>query len=537
MLACIAASSCDCANLIGGPSPQVPPPDIAGDPLTAALPSEARRLSQAEVDATLRDVLQDASAPAARLLLTDTFTPYDNDLTQQESSAALVDALEALSVDVVERALASDAARAVIFSCAPAAPDDAGCFREIAAAMGKRLLRRPLGAEELDAYAGFLSFTSEQSPFFQTGFDTAVELLLRALLMDPEFLFRIEIGAPAGETGVARLNPFETATRMSYLLWGSAPDDALLAEAEAGRLEDAAARRAMAEQMLADPRARDQLARFHAMWLGYRAIPTPPDLAARFSRETSALLSRVVLEERRDYLDVFRLEETFLDDALADHYGLPRPDTSPEPGWVPYGESGRAGILSQGALLASFSKFTDTSPTQRGILVRNRLMCLPIDPPPVNVNADEPPPETPEANCKVERYSQHTQVESCSACHSQMDPIGFGLENYDIAGRFRTHDDGKEECIIDGIGELPGYGFFSGPKELAHRLVDENLIAPCFMQQLSAFSWGRQLTDEDLLVAAAWTERFEQSGRRLDELLLEQIAGEQFVTRRDPGVQ
>lgn len=531
--AILAASSCDCF----GPVDDTPsPPGPSPDPLTVALPSEARRLTQAELDATLRDAWNDTSGPAARLLLTDAFTPYDNDAATQQSSAALIDSLEAIAVDVAGRALASEEARARIFVCTPAARDDAACFREIVAATGKRMLRRPLEPVEIDGYMGFLAFSTEDSPFYETGFDTAVELLLRALLLDPELLFRIEVGTPTGEAGVMRLTAWETATRMSYLLWGSAPDDALLADAEEGRLDDAAARRAVAERMLGDERARQQLARFHAMWLGYRTIPTPPDLAARFERETRALLTRVVFEEKRDYLDVFRLEETFVDDVLADHYGLARPATSPEPGWVSYGDSGRAGILSQGALLASFSKFTDTSPTQRGILVRNRLMCLPIDPPPANVNADEPPPETNDASCKIDRYAQHASSPSCSACHSQIDPIGFGLENYDIAGRFRSHDDGKEECIIDGVGELPGYGLFTGPRELAHKLVDEDLVGPCFMKQLGAFSLGRVLSDDDRRVIDAWNGRFVAGGRRLDQLLLEQIAGEQFVTRREPAV-
>lgn len=536
-LVAIAVSSCDCLGPPGGGERTLPPPGPPPDPLTTALPSVARRLSQAELDATLRDLLDDTSGPAARLLLTDTFTPYDNDTTSQQSSAALVESLESLAVDVTARALASEVARGRIFVCTPAARDDAECFRRIVAATGTRLLRRPLEADEIEPYMGFLAFTTEESPFYETGFDTAVELMLRAMLLDPEFLFRIEIGSPTGEDGVVRLTPYETATRMSYLLWGSAPDDALLAEAEAGRLEDATVRRTMAAQMLRDDRARSQIARFHAMWLGYRTIPTPPDLAARFDRETTALLSRVILEEKRDYLDVFRLEETFVDDELADHYGLPHPNTSPEPGWVSYGDTGRAGILSQGALLASFSKFTDTSPTQRGILVRNRLMCLPIDPPPATVNADEPPPVTDEANCKVERYTQHTASASCSACHSQMDPIGFGLENYDIAGRFRAHDDGKEECVIDGIGELPGYGLFNGPKELAHKLVDEDLVGPCFMRQLGSFSLGRTLDEDDLRAVEAWNARFEELGRRLDQLLLEQIGGEQFVTKREPALE
>lgn len=526
-----ALSSCTCA----GPPGDDPPPPINRDPLTTALASEVRRLSQSEVDRTLRDVLQEPSQAGTRLLINDTFTPYDNNVLEQQSSAALVDALDALATDVAGRVLADAAARAAVFVCVPAADDDEACFKQIVQSVGKKMLRRPLDDDEITTYLPFLDFAREESAFYETGFDTAVELALRAFLMDPEFLFRIEVGTPTDEPGVARLNPYETATRMAYLLWGSAPDDAVYAHADDGSIDDADVRAELAATMLQDDRARQQLTRFHAMWLGYRAIPVPSDLSQRFSTETNALIERVIFDEQRDYLDLFTLEETFVDDELADHYGLPHPETSP--GWVSTADANRAGILSQGAVLASFSKFNDTSPTQRGILVRNRLLCQPIDPPPPNVNADEPPPASADVVCKKDRYIAHTASSSCNACHSQMDPIGFGLENYDIQGRFRTHDDGNDDCLIDGIGELPGFGVFNGPKELAHRLVDEDLVGACFVEQMTAFSQGRPLSDDELGIASAWYDRFVADEGRLDALLLEQISSEQFVTKREVPVE
>ncbi|MDP2343654.1 MAG: DUF1588 domain-containing protein [Deltaproteobacteria bacterium] len=529
----LALSSCECAGPPGDAPP--PPPPVNADPLTTALTTEVRRLTQTEINRTLRDTLQEPSAAASRLLSSDTFTPYDNNYVEQQSSATLVDGLDALATDVAARVLADPLSRAAVIPCVPAAVDDEACFRQVVQTVGKRMLRRPLDAAEVDTYLPLLAFAREESAFYETGFDTAVEVVLRAFLLDPEFLFRIEVGTPTGEPGVARLNPYETATRMSYLLWGSGPDDAVLAAADDGSLADPAARAALAASMLQDPRAREQLERFHAMWLGYRAIPVPTDLSARFGTETNALIDRVIFDEQRDYLDVFTLEETFLDDELADHYGLPRPETSP--GWVSTAGTERGGLLSQGAVLASFSKFTDTSPTQRGILVRNRLLCIPIEPPPPEVNADEPPPETADAVCKIDRYRAHTQSTSCNACHSQMDPIGFGLENYDIQGRFREHDDDNADCLIDGIGELPGFGVFHGPKELGRRLVDEDLLGPCFVEQMTSFAAGRPLTDLELGVADAWHDRFVAADRRLDALLLEQIAGDQFVTRREAEVQ
>jgi hypothetical protein len=535
-LAVAALSACQCA----GPPGQAPdPPPVLPrntDPLTTALGTEVRRLSQVEIDRTLRDAIGDPSQPAARLLLGDTFTPYDNNYLEQQSSAALIDALDALAADVAIRVMQDPVAHARVVPCEPVARDDEGCFRQVIQTVGQRLLRRPLAADEVDTYLPLLAFAREENPLIPgTGFDTAVEVALRAFLMDPEFLFRIEVGTPTGEAGVARLNPFETATRMSFLLWGQAPDDTVMAAAAAGALDDADSRADVATTMLQDPRAKEQLERFHAMWLGYRAIPIAAELSARFGQETNALIDRVVFDEQRDYLDVFTLEETFVDDELADHYGLTHPTTSP--GWVSTAGTGRAGLLSQGAVLASFSKFNDTSPTQRGILIRSRLMCSPIDPPPPGVNVDAPPPATGDAACKKDRYVAHTASVSCNACHSLMDPIGFGLEGYDIQGRARTHDDDNVDCAIDGVGELPGFGAFSGPRELAHRLVDEELVGPCVVEQVTSFATGRPLAVDELDVAFAWHDRFVEGGRRLDGLLLEQISSEQFVTRRSVEVQ
>src|SRR5262249_40437188 len=154
---------------------------------------------------------------------------------------------------------------------------------------------------------------------------------------------------------------------------GSTPDDTLLAAADAGKLTDPAGRRAQAERLLADDRARDAVHRFHAMWLGYRAIPGSADLLASFASETTHLIDRVAFDEPASYLTLFTSPDTYLDDTLADQYGLPHPTGGA--GWVKYGSDGRAGILSHGSVLAAFSKFSDTSPTQRGIFVQTRLLC------------------------------------------------------------------------------------------------------------------------------------------------------------------
>jgi len=184
-------------------------------------------------------------------------------------------------------------------------------------------------------------------------------------------------------------------------------------------------------------------------------------------------------------------------------------------------------------VLAGFSKFSDTSPTQRGIFVLNRLLCQKIRPPPANVDVDQPPGKG-EQVCKSDRYSAHREIESCASCHGQMDPIGFGLENYDVAGRYRTHDEGLPQCTISGQGELPGHGTFTGPAELGQKLIDANLVEPCVVKQYFAFAVGRDLMDVELQATEALAQAFARSGRTFEQLLIAHLASEAFALRKEP---
>jgi hypothetical protein len=516
----------------------LPDGGTAGTPFIAST-SVARRLSRAELDNTLRDLLGDDTSPASRVLAEDLYSPYDNDYAGQSASGALIDSLEAMATDVATHVVGDPKLRAKLVPCTPAGPGDSTCFRQFVESFGRRAFRRPLASAEADAYMTLLAYATEDNPAVAHDFYTAVALVVRSVLQDPEFLYRIEVGTPTGSTStgggaagaVSTLDGYEIAARMSYLLWGSTPDDALLADAEAGRLKDAAGRRTVAQRMLQDSRAKEQLHRFHAMWLGYRAIPQPVELTSAFQRETTALIDRIVFEQPQSYLNIFTFAQTRLDDFLADHYGLPHPTGGA--GWVDYGSSGRAGILSHGSVLGAFSKFTDTSPTQRGILIRTRLLCQTIGRPPANVAADKPPGDKT-AVCKFDRYSEHRSSSSCATCHSQLDPIGFGLENYDIAGVYRTHDDGLPQCTISGQGEVVGYGTFSGPGELGKLLVDKGLVEPCVARQFWQFAIGRAPAPDEDGGIEALRASWQQHGYELQELIASYVASPAFALRREP---
>ena len=507
--------------------PEPPPQNV-----DLVLEGQSRRMTQAELDNTLADLLGDLTEPARTFLSEDEHTPFDNDYTLQLVSRSYVESMELLSIDVATRLIESPERRALIVPCTPTGPGDEACFRQFIESFGRLALRRPLAPEEVDAYATLQSYATEDNPAVDNDFYTAVALVISAIIQDPEFLYRLEVGSPTTEAGVFKLDDHEIAARISYLLWGSTPDADLLADADAGLLESPAGRIAVIDRMLGDEKARRQLFRWHAMWLGYRGIPHEAQLVEAFNRETSALIERVVFEERTSYLDLFTSSQTYVDDYLATHYGFTAPAGGE--GWVDY-PADRAGILSHGSVLAAFSKFTDTSPTQRGILIAERLQCDPIPRPPPEVDSDNPPgnPDDPTA-CKEERYAVHSQG-SCAGCHNLMDPIGFGLESYDIAGVFRSTDDGKPECAISGEGSLPGVGTFSGPKELADRLIESGKLERCVAQHYLGYVAGRQLTPEEAPAVDALHLAFSEQGYDFRQMMIDYAASEQFGYRREPG--
>jgi hypothetical protein len=505
-----------------GGDPSTPP---AGDPGFGG-PSGLRRLTRREYDNTIRDLLGDASARGFAKLPEDANDPFDNDYTTQLVSGALIDAAETLAAQAAAAAVADPARRAMLVGCTPAGPDDAACLRSFITSFGRRAFRRPLEAAEIDAYAGFGSFAVETKNFF-----TAVELVLRAMLQDPSFLYRVEAGEPvAGDATLYRLGDFEIATRLSYLLWGTMPSDALLELAAGGRLTAAEDRRTAALMLLGDPRGRERLRWFHAFWLGYHQLPFPAELATALRGEADALVDKIVFGGGQDYLSLFSADQTFLTATLATHYGLPAPSVATG-AWVPYGPGLRRGILSQGAVLSVGAKFDDTSPTLRGVFVRNRLLCQVVPPPPPNVDVDQPPASMAAHACKVDRYRAHTSG-GCADCHDQLDPIGFGLENFDSAGRYRAVEKADPACAIEGNGEVVGVGTFKGPAELGALLVGTGEMEACVVRQLYHFAVGRREVPADEALLESLTRGFGQKGRAFDELLLDLVASPAFAHRR-----
>ena len=514
---------------VGAATPGGAPPagGVPGAPGALGLGANGiTRLSRAEYRSTVQNLLGVDVGSDVELLPADSFTPFDNDYTLQTPSAALIEGLKALAERSVATALADPALRAALVGCTPSGPDDATCLRDFIQRFGRRALRRPLDDAEVQEFQRFQSFATASGDFY-----TAASMVARALLQDMEFIYRVELGAPIpGQPAAFRLGDFETASRLSYLLWGQNPDDRLLDGAAAGELRSDAGVRATAERMLDDERGKRRIERFHALWLGYDTLPHAPELNVAMRQETDALVRRVIFDQQRPWLDLFSSDETWVNGTLGALYGLPVASGA-DFAWVHYSTPDRRGILAQGSLLSNGVRSSDTSPTRRGKFVSERLACMPIPPPPDDVNADEPPPAVSGQNCKVDRYAAHRTQARCAGCHAIMDGIGLGLENYDARGAYRQSDDGKPECVIEGTGELQGVGAFSGPAELATLLAGSGDLTSCLTRRLYQLGVGRDPLPEDAPLIDALALRGGGPGLQLRQLVLDWVSSEGFRIR------
>lgn len=481
--------------------PQLPtlPPGLGEDAYGA---TGLRRLTRFEVNATVADVFGVTVDDLATTLPEDltSSTPFDNQYEAQTVSPLVIGAYSAYAQGVAGKLVGVADLAPRLGGCTPAAADDAACFNAVAAKLGRRMFRRAITQGELDAYA------AKMLPFArQTGsFSTAIEMLALFYLQHPEFLYRVE--------GEGTLDDFQVATRMAFLIWGRNPDDALLDAAQAGELADAGRRVAHAERMLADPQSRANWQRFHAQWLGFDAAPLPPTLAGDLKQETAKLVERVVFELDDDWLALFRWPETFVTPELATHYALGAVAT---PGWVPYPAGRGGGVLTHGTFLTMGAKFGDTSPTVRGYEIFKRLTCGSLGTIPADIDVDTPPGLP--TDCKPLRYTMSTQT-GCAGCHAITDGIGFGLENYGIAGNFREVEPDKPQCQITASGAWNGQPY-TGPAELGRLISEDPRVSACATTQLFRFLTGRTETAGDANALAALDSLY-RGERSLKTLIL-----------------
>ena len=390
-----------------------------------------------------------------------------------------------------------------ILACRPTrAAEEQPCAREILSAVARRAFRRPLTNLDVDALAAFYVAGRRDG-----GFETGVRRGLEATLVDPEFLFRIERGPvePAA-AGAYPISGLELASRLSFFLWSSIPDDALLDAAARGRLRDPAALERQVRRMLADPRAQALVDGFAAQWLGLgrlRSVAPAPDLFPEFDdnlreafdRETRLLVGSQ-LREDRSVLDLVRADYTFVNERLARHYGVPNVYGG-RFRRVTFDDGVRGGLLGQGSILTTTSYPTRTSPVLRGNWVLEQILGAPPPPPPPDVPALPDRGEGGRLASVRERLERHRENPVCASCHARMDPLGFALEHFDAVGKWRAT--GEAGAAIDAAGRFPdGTGFhgLAGLKTVVLR--EREQFVRTVAEKLMTYALGRGVRHYDM---------------------------------------
>jgi len=388
------------------------------------------------------------------------------------------------------------ASRRKIFVCRPRQKsDENACATRIITTLARRAYRRPITKEEIPSLMTPYRVASDTG-----GFEAGIRLALQRILVSPDFLFRIEVDPANVRSGSAyRISDVELASRLSFFLWSSNPDDELLDLAERGRLKDRVALERQVARMLADPRATTLVSNFVGQWLYLRnvdaVLPDPsafPDfdenLRAALARETD-LFFESMLREDRSLLDLLRADYTFLNDRLARHYGMSGIHGT-EFRRVTLTNEERKGLLGKGSVLTVTSYPNRTSPTLRGKFVLENLLGSPPPPPPPNVPSLKEDKDLSLLTMR-ERMALHQANPVCSSCHSRMDPLGFALENFDGLGRWRSD--------VDSSGVLPDGTRVDGPAGLRQVLLDrKDQFVTTATERLLTYALGRGVEAFDM---------------------------------------
>ncbi len=386
--------------------------------------------------------------------------------------------------------------RSRIFVCRPAdAADETPCAREIISTLARRAYRRPVTEADVDGL-----FTFYREGRMSGGFEAGIERAVRALLVSPDFLFRVVSDPPDVAPGVPyRLSDPELASRISFFLWSSIPDDELLDVAVQGGLRDPEVVERQVRRMLADPRSEALAKHFAGQWLRLRNISgaLPSDvifpnfgesLRQDFVRETELFFDSVIREDR-SVTELLTADYTFLNERLARHYGV-RGVYGSDFRRVTLTDPNRRGLLGQGSILTVTSYPDRTSPVGRGKWVLENVLGTPPPPPPPNVPELEPAEDAGKVLAMRERMEQHRANPVCASCHRLMDPLGLALENFDAIGRWRGHMPGG--IAIDASGALPDGTPFDGPADLRKLLVrNPEQFVTVVTEKLLTYALGR----------------------------------------------
>lgn len=433
--------------------------------------------------------------------------------------------------------VAPTASRQAIFVCHPKHPsDEKACAERILARLARRAYRREVTAEDMKPILATFEKTRASRDF-----DGAIAASIRDVLVAPDFLFRLEFDPRDARAGqLHRLGDYELATRLSFFLWSSLPDEALLDAARRHQLSSRAGLDRQVKRMLADRKSDALLDNFAAQWLGLREIadakPDPqayPDFDAglrdAYAEETRLFL-KAIMRENRSILDVIDGRYTYVNERLATIYGIPGVKG---PGFrrVQLADNSvRGGVLGQGGILMATSHTDHTSPVLRGKWILDNLLNQPPPPPPAGVPPLNTEPMNGHKLTTREMVERHRASPVCSSCHSRMDPYGFALENFDVLGRWRTKDDGG---AIDAKGRMPNGDAFNGPVELRKILVDHaDVFVGASVARMMTYAIGRPLEGRDQPTVRKIVRTTKPGGYKFDEIVMGVVTSTPFQMKQ-----
>jgi len=497
-----------------------------------------RRLSSREYDNVVRDLLGDTSRPSTHFLKDSYTNGYDNGsaglAVQSDQVVAYQAAAEALAATAVNSNL-----KRLLGDCDVVTDGESACADVFLNTFGARAYRRPLTETELERLRGVFA-TGAAVGGFATGVQTALELMLQS----PQFLYREELGPldASPDDDAVRLTDFEVASELSFLLTGSIPDDDLWTAVAEGRFTTTVDYRREAERLLSTQGARDTLRAFLHAWFATNRLS---DLSkdAKFYPSFNAALAASMTVELDQFFDailwgggqgslreLFTSNLSFVDGALAELYGVPTTGTGFQP--VTLDPALRKGILSRAGYLTAHAAADSSGPVSRGVFLLQAILCSPLPPPPANIPAPIPAGDTIAKNLTTrERFAEHVSNGFCASCHLFIDGIGFGFEQFDGIGAFRTMENGKP---IDSSGSILGTGEIDGPydgvAQLATRLAGSQHLADCYAKQAYRFAMGD--IEQGGSGSTEWVKEGFSNESRLTDILMTIVKSPVFVTRR-----
>jgi hypothetical protein len=458
-----------------------------------------RRLTNREYASTLGALLG-TTVDVSMLPTSSAPNGYDTNDTSSPSLQS-VQGYFNIAKTAVTAVVASQAQRTALFGCEPSGATLDSCLTTFISKFGLLAYRRVMTSDEVTGLIALAHTAAETDTY------AGARMVMEAMLQSPNLLYRPEFGvADTVRPTLKRLTGFEIATRLSYLLWGVGPDAPLLTAAQAGKLDTADGVTSMVTTMLADARAHAGLQNFYSQWLRlYNSTIFIPQAgaypawtgttASDMATETAKVVDDLAFRPGANFLDLLTANYSYVNPALATFYGVASPGGT-DFARVTFGANDhRGGLLTQGSFLA-FTSHPDTeSVTRRGHYVRDVLLCEPLPPPPPNVNTTLP---VADAGVTLrDLVSEHETNPACSSCHSQMDPIGFGLLQYDTVGQFHAADSTGQS--FDVSGDIAGFADpnFTGPAELQQKLHDSPQVPHCITLQAFRFAMGRAEVADD----------------------------------------